>query len=174
MRNTLKYCLITAGVLFFGIAGWAGPSECDAVQDNLITNCGWESNCWFGWHPSASIVDIGRDEFAHSGDYRGIIHAHPGLEYVGEEDLPVVVGQAYTLSFWVRNTEPVDRLQVLWSSDRVDQIVLDLENIPPQDYTQIVIPDLIASSVDTGVFWGFANALGDIDIDDVVLVPIQE
>jgi hypothetical protein len=174
MRNTLKKCLIAAGVLLFGIAAWASPSECDAVPDNLIVNCGWEWNCWGGWHPSAPIIDIGRDELAHSGDYRGILHPHPGLEYVGQEDLPVVVGESYTLSFWVRNAEAMDRLQVLWVTDRVDQIVLDLQNIPPQEWTQVVVRDLTAMSEDTGVFLGFANAQGDLDIDDVVLVPNQQ
>ena len=174
MRNTLQKCLITVGVLLFGIGAWAADSECDAVKDNLITNCGWEFNCWAGWHPSASIVDIGRDEFAHSGDYRGIIHAHPGLEYVGQQELPVVAGQAYTLSFWVRNTQPMERLQVLWTPDRVDEIVFDVENIPAQEYTQYVIQDLIASTDNAEVWLMFGNALGDVDIDDVVLVPSQE
>ncbi len=175
MRNTLQKCLIAAGALLFGIAAWAGPSECDAVEDNLINNCGWEFNCWGGWNPSASIVDIGRDEFAHSGDYRGIILAHPGLESVGQNFIPVEVGQTYTLSFWVRSGEPIDRLQVLWTSDGVDEIVLDLENIPTQEYTQFVIQDLIASTSDnTEVSFVFGNALSDIDIDDVVLAPSQE
>ena len=175
MRITLQNCLIAAGILLFGVAAWAGPSECDAVQDNLIANCGWETNCWAGWHPSAAIVDIGRDEFAHSGDYRGIIHAHPDLEYVGQQDLPVVEGQAYTLSFWIRNLQPMERLQVLWTRwDGIDEMVFDLQDIPAQDYTQYVISDLIASSDMAQVWLMFGNALGDVDIDDVVLVPSQQ
>jgi hypothetical protein len=59
-------------------------------------------------------------------------------------------------------------------TDRVDQIVLDLQNIPPQEWTQVVVSDLTAMSEDTGVFLGFANAQGDLDIDDVVLVPNQQ
>ncbi|SRR5258707_3561425 len=173
MRITLQNCLIAAGVLLFGIAAWAGPSECDAVPDNLITNCGWETNCWAGWHPSAPIVDIGRDELAHSGDYRGIMYAHPGLEWVGQQELPVVAGQSYTLSFWVRNTEPMDRLQVLWTPDRIDEVVFDVQNIPAQDYTQYVITDLVATTDNAEIWLLFGNALGAVDIDDVVLAPQQ-
>jgi len=68
----------------------------------------------------------------------------------------------------------MERLQVLWTPDRVDEIVFDLENIPAQDYTQYVIQDLIASTDSAEVWLMFGNALGDVDIDDVVLVPSQE
>lgn len=171
MTNMLKQCLIAAGVLFFGVAVWADPSECDQVQGNLIVNCGWESNCWYWWNPTGSI-DIGRDEFAHSGDYRGVLYPHLGMEWFGQHQVPVEVGQTYTLSFWVRNPEPLDRIQVIWRADFVDEIVFDQQNIPAaQDYTQFVIPDLVASNENMEVWLGFANALGQIDIDDVVLAP---
>jgi hypothetical protein len=93
---------------------------------------------------------------------------------VGQQELPTVSGQSYTLSFWVRNTEPMDRLQVLWTPDGVDEMVFDLQSIPAQDYTQYVIPDLVASSNSAEVWLMFGNALGDVDIDDVVLVPSQQ
>ena len=179
MRNTSKKHLIVAtGVLFFGIAAQAfeTASQCDAVWGNLIFNCGWEGNCWGGWHPSAPIVDIGRDRFAHSGSYRGIIHAHPGMEWVGQQFLNTFPDQAYRLSFWIRNFEPIDRLQVVWSADgHVEVVVFDVENIPPsEEYTQFVVENLVAADGDgAAVYFFLGNSLGDIDIDDVVLVAVD-
>jgi hypothetical protein len=174
MGNTSTKYLVVTAVLLFGFAPQRDPSECDAVEGNLIFNCGWETNCWAGWHPTASIVDIGRDGRAHSGDYYGIMYAHPGIEYIGAQGLPAEVGQAYTLTFWVRTQQALDRLQVIWTTEGVDTVVLDLQNVPAmQDYTQFVVQNLNASSDYVEVWLGFANALSQIDIDDVVLVASQ-
>jgi len=168
MTSTSRKCLFAVGVFLFGFGAWAGDSECDAVDGNLVDNCGWETNCWAGWHPSAPIVDVGRDGFSHSGDYYGIVHAHPGLEYIGQDYLPTNVDQAYTLSFWVRSDSPIARLQVIWSSQDVDQTVLDLENLNVQDWTQIVVPDMVAWRDYMFVYWNFGNSVSDIDLDDVM------
>jgi len=168
MTSTLRKCLLAA-LCLFPFAAWA-DSECDGI-DNLIANCGWEGNCWGGWHPTAPIIDVGRDGTAHSGDYYGILYPHSGLEGAEQEDLNTAVGQSYTLSFWVRNAEPIERLQVTWYSMYTqEQVVLDLADVPPQDWTQFVVPDLVAVSDAMRVYWAFANATGEVDIDDVVLV----
>src|SRR5262249_21083080 len=139
MTSTSKECLFAVAVLLFAFGAWAGDSECDAVDGNLVANCGWEGNCWGGWHPSTNI-DVGRDGSAHSGDYYGIIAPHSGLEGAAQEDLNTIVGQSYTLSFWVRNADPIERLQVTWYSlESPGEVVLDLADLPPEDWTQIVI-----------------------------------
>src|SRR5713226_2290714 len=113
MRNMSKKYLIATGVLLFSLAALADTSECDEVKGNLVDNCGWETGCWHAWYGNL-FIDVGGGEVAHSGDWGGIVHAHEGIEVIGQE-LSTVVNQRYTLSFWVRNTELVDRFQVLWS-----------------------------------------------------------
>jgi len=173
MRNTLKKYLIATGVLLFSLTALADPSECTEVSGNLVENCGWETGCWLGWYANTYVIDVGTDEVAHSGVYGGIVHAHNDIEYIGQS-LSTVVGQAYTLSFWMRNTQPVDRLQIEWNDGDVVEIPLDLENVPAQGYTQIVFPDLIATSNSMAVIWALSNSLSDIDFDDVVVVPQNE
>jgi len=173
MRNTLKKYLIATGVLLFSLTALADPSECTEVSGNLVENCGWETGCWLGWYANTYVIDVGTDEVAHSGVYGGIVHAHNDIEYIGQS-LSTVVGQAYTLSFWVRNAETVDSLQVNWIDGDAVEIPLDMVNVPAQNYTQFVIPDLIATSNAMSFYLALGNALGDIDVDDVVVAPSDE
>jgi len=172
MSYMSKNYLIATGVLLFSLAALAQNSECDQVAGNLVDNCGWETGCWHAWYGNL-FIDVGGGEVAHSGDWGGIVHAHNDIEYIGQS-LSTVVGQAYTLSFWMRNTQPVDRLQIEWNDGDVVEIPLDLENVPAQGYTQIVVPDLIATSNSMAVIWALSNSLSDIDFDDVVVVPQNE
>jgi hypothetical protein len=175
MRNiSKKYLtsLFAAGVVLFSLAAMAGDSECDGVQGNLVDNCGWETGCWHGWSANELVLDVGGGEVAHSGAWGGIVHAHEGIEYIGQR-LSTVIGQSYTLSFWMRNVQTVDTLQVNWIDGDDVQVPLDLENVPAQNYTYFVIPDLIATSAGMNIYWALGNAQGDIDIDDVVLAPSE-
>jgi len=167
MTSTSRKCLFAVVVFLFAFGAWAGDSECDSANGNLVDNCGWETNCWAGWHPGGSVVDIGRDGFSHSGDYYGLIHPHPDVEWIGQDYLPTDVDQAYTLSFWVRSDSPIERLQVIWSSQDIDQTVLDLSNLDVQEWTQIVVPGMVAWRDAMFVYWNFWNSANDIAIDDV-------
>jgi hypothetical protein len=176
MTYTSKKYLIAIVVSLFAFAAWAGgfpDSECDNTEGNMILNCGWETNCWAGWHPGGELlVDIGRDGTAHSGDYYGLIHTNPNYLWLGQQYLPTTPGQTYTLSFWMRNFEPVDFIQVAWNDDGIEQTVFDLENIPVQtEWTQIVIPNLTAATDNTSIYWSLGNAQGDLHLDDVELTP---
>ncbi len=173
MSYMSKNYLIATGVLLFSLAALAQNSECDQVAGNLVDNCGWETGCWHGWNANSDIVDVDGDGVAHSGAWGGIVHAHQGVEYIGQP-LSTVVGQAYTLSFWVRNAETVDSLQVNWIDGDAVEIPLDMVNVPAQNYTQFVIPDLIATSNAMSFYLALGNALGDIDVDDVVVAPSDE
>src|ERR1700687_531401 len=170
MWNALKKYLISTGVLLFSLTALADPSQCTEVTDNLVDNCGWETGCWHAWRINDSIVAAGDGGIAHSGDWGGIVHPHVDIEYMGQ-GVSTVVGQAYTLSFWVRNLQSLDRFQVLWIDGDVVQYPLDLQNVPAEEYTQFVIPDLIATSDGMEIYWGLGNSLGDINFDDVVLAP---
>ena len=166
-----KYMIATAtGILLFSLAALADPSECTEVEGNLVDNCGWETGCWHAWRINDSIVDVAGGEIAHSGEWGGIVHPHQDVEYMGQ-GLSTVAGQVYTVSFWLRNTEPVDRLQVQWIDGDVVDTVLDLVDLPAEGYTQFVIPDLLATSDSMEIYWALGNALGDIDFDDVVVAP---
>jgi len=176
MTYTSKKYLIAIVVSLFAFAAWAGGfpnSECDNTDGNLINNCGWETNCWAGWHPGGALpVDIGRDGTAHTGDYYGLIHTNPEYEYIGQQFLPTDPGQTYTLSFWIRNFEPVDFIQIAMSDDAVERLVWELDNIPVnEEWTQIVVPNLVAYTDNTGIFWSLGNAQGDLHFDDVEFVP---
>lgn len=173
MRNSLKnYMIATAtGVLLFSLAALAGPDpgECYQVEGNLVDNCGWETGCWHAWRIVGEI-DVAGGEVAHSGEWGGIVKAHQEVEFMGQP-LATVAGQAYTLSFWMRNPEPLDRLQILWIDGDVVDTVLDLVDVPAEGYTQFVVPDLIATSDSMEIYWAIGNAPGDIDFDDVVVAP---
>lgn len=171
MTSMSRKCLFAVAVLLFACGAWATDSECNDVEGNMIANCGWESNCWGGWHPGGPIVDIGRDGFSHSGDYYGIIHPHSDLDYIGQDYLPTDVNQAYTLSFWIRSDSPIEQLQVIWSSQDTDQTMLNLQNVDAPDWTQIVVPDMVAWQDAMFVYWYFGNSVSGIAIDDVVFTP---
>jgi hypothetical protein len=167
-----KYTIVIGGALLcFSFAALAqNPSECEQVPNNLIQNCGFETGCFAGWAVGLSwTASFESGEGAHSGDFGVRFDPRDSVDVLGQ-GVPTIAGQSYTLSFWVRNGQTANRLQLWWNED---ELVLDTMTDPNIPYQQIVIDGLVAPS-DGTMFWlGFTNPDDSIYFDDFVVVPSE-
>jgi len=143
------------------------PSECDAVSENLVVNCGFETGDFRGWLRGSGPCFCGITEEARFSGAFGLQHAGlGGLEYI-TQILPTVAGQQYSLSFWLWNTGQPNAFRVRWEG----VIVYDLVDAPDLPWTQVQLNGLMASQDRSEIQFGFYNYLGWWFFDDVVVVP---
>ena len=142
-----------------------GPSECDAVDGNLVANCGFEGSL-AGWSmagdPSFTGIDPGA---AHSG-ISGL--AAGPVDQLGFifQTVPTTAGATYSLSFWLRNMGLPNEFQLLWDGSQIDGTV----SFPDQPYTLVNYTGLPASADGTELRFGFFNPPDYFFLDDVVVV----
>lgn len=148
---------------YFGVAG--GASQCDAIEGNLVANCGFEGSI-AGWSQAGdpSFTDVSPD-VRHSGI--------SGLESGPTESLgfvfqtvPTTAGATYTLSFWLRNFDTPNEFQLLWDGVQIAGQV----NFPDQPYTLMTYSGLGASTDLTELRFGFYNVPDFFYLDDVSVV----
>ena len=150
---------------------------------NLVADPGFEASAdGLGPHPfSASWTNIdasgfsgvgGDSLFAHTGDNYAFLGAQPGFGSLSQ-GLSTVVGQSYTLSFWLANDVTSSINGVGGNSFRVlfgGVQVFALTNQSVFGYTQFTISNLVATSTTSALefvyhhdndFW----RLDDISVD---------
>ena len=160
-----KYMIVAGGALLGVSFAAFAADECSQVTDNLVKNCGFETGCFADWAATyTTVVDAG--EIAHSGEFGVQFLARDTVAWIGQ-GLSTTAGQAYTVSFWLRNVQASNHLELWWD----DVLIYDAADLPATPYQQVVIEGVVASS-DSAMFWlGITNPNGDVYVDDVVVVP---
>ena len=119
MRKTLSLSLSVAVAMFFGL--WstlpavASSSQCDAVANNLVTNCGFETGDFTGWTIGGNTTNPGGNYYgvdgfdAQSGNYgaymsQDLLGTGPTVNL--SQTLSTVAGQQYQISFWLEQDTP--------------------------------------------------------------------
>lgn len=128
--------LLAAGVLLAGANAFADPSACDALANNLVTNCGFETRNFNGWTVSnlnnTFVADNGFDTGVHSGGFFAAL-GNVGSDGTIRQTLADVSGQSYTFSFFYAadGGQPHD-----FSASWDGTTLLALTDTPAQGYTE--------------------------------------
>ncbi len=143
-------------------------SECDAVADNLVVNCGFETGDLTGWS-SEDPIYIGVATYAvHSGSF-GLFLGTPGSVNCIQQRLATTPGQFYTLSFWLTNSGRPNNFQVFWGGGEFPiEVSGDMVNMPDFSYTKYTLPGLRADGSDR-VFFCARNDPSYFYLDDIVV-----
>jgi hypothetical protein len=184
MKDSLKVALLVLAFATNGIAravegdGECTPSQCDAVADNLVANCGFETGDFSGWLRGSGPCFCSVDHAARfSGDW-GYINGNVWLVDMGQI-LQTVPGQQYSLTFMLRNvmfaggeeprptTMATNLVRVYWEG----QVVYELADVAPFDWTLIEVDGLVASGPNAELVFGFRDPVNWWNFDDVVVVP---
>ena len=102
----------------FGVA----DSVCDAVPNNLVQNCGFESGIGNGWNPLGNFAtsDIVN---AHSGLHAAALATTQtdGTSSTGSisQSLSTIVGQTYQVSFWFMTDIAGGTFAVSWNGTQM-------------------------------------------------------
>jgi hypothetical protein len=147
------------------------PSACDAVVDNLVVNCGFESGAVApAWILSgADISDMGVSSGSvHTGTYRAFLGSAGGLGCISQT-LSTTISQFYTLSFWLSNSGRPNNFQVYWGGGEFPaEVSGDMMNMPDFGYTQYTLPGLWGSGSDLVEFCA-RNDPSYFFLDDIVV-----
>jgi hypothetical protein len=168
VNRTFRISLIAAGLLGCALPTFATPSLCDAVQGNLVMNCGFETGLLSPWvrteavHDSIGIIV----EFANSGDLDVAFNATGGATNSLVQTLATIPGQFYTFSlFEDADFDPNGQFFIDWNGANLLTIT-GQEIITYQFHTFTVM----ATSTSTDIRFA-ANTRGSVILDDVVVTP---
>jgi hypothetical protein len=145
-------------------------SECDAVGDNLVVNCGFESGDFAGWQVlGTDTVDMGvNTSAAHTGTFGAYLGSVGGLGCIYQR-VATTPGQPYTLSFWLANSGRPNNFQVFWGGGEFPvQVSGDMMNMPDFGYTKYSLPLLAGSGGDPIMFCA-ENDPAFFFLDDIVV-----
>jgi len=143
-------------------------SQCDAVPDNIVANCGFETGAFppqWSCEPASAACRVNSHD-VHSGFF--------AMEADGciSQTLTTVPDQSYDLSYWIPS--------YAWGGEEFDftvswnhEVITRLEFFLLQPYMQFGVQGLIGTGADTLTF------CGDIYnyywyIDDIVVTPSPE
>jgi hypothetical protein len=140
----------------FCVAALLCAAAWNANAVNIVTDAGFEASTdniggnpfsasWTNIDPSGFSEVGGDSAFAHSGTNYAFLGASPGFGSLSQ-NLSTVVGQSYTLSFWLANDQTVglpqsNSFRVLFGGVQVFSIA----NQAPFGYTQFTISGLVAT-----------------------------
>ena len=162
---------ISACLLFCGTAvasnALGGDSECDAVPDNLVVDCGFESGTLNYWIPIFDPTETGvSPDSAHTGNYGLSSHGpRVGLGYL-IQNLKTTPGATYNLTFWLRSSGPRNIFTVSWDG----AFIAIYPDVPASDFVQYSF-DLPPATGDlTELKFGFSAPDQFFDFDDVEVV----
>lgn len=192
MRKTLSLSLSVAIVMFFGL--WstlpaaASSSQCDAVANNLVTNCGFETGDFTGWTISGNTTNPGGNYYgvdgfdAQSGNYG----AYMSQDLLGtgstvnlSQTLSTVAGQQYQISFWLDQDTPpttgyTHSFTALFGSTTMLSLTPTVSSPGPNGvWTEYTFTET-ATGVSTLLEFLFENDDSYWSFDDVSAVPLPE
>ena len=146
-----------------------------ATATNIVFNPGFEQGA-LGWtinnsNPMPWFIDTnphtGNFDFASPCLGIGCLDPVSGAFFY--QDLPTVVGQTYSLSFWAFFEGAPDEIKVTWGG----VTALDIVNpaVPNDVYAQYSINNtLVASSTTTRLeFWGRQDPNQNLGVDDIAV-----
>jgi len=156
-------------MLMFPALARAGflASECDAILDNLVLNCGFETGDFTDWTMTPAAV----------GSHFGVesIHPHTGTEdafFMGAADpdsisqsIPTTPGAIYTVTFWLANDENSD----IFSATFGGTTLLSFFNMAPFGYTEYS-QNVMATSASTLLAFSGSAPVDTLFLDDVSVV----
>jgi hypothetical protein len=157
-----------------------GGSVCDAVADNLVSNCGFELSAACDvspvgcpdaflpqWTPSGDLSWFGvtsAPAFVNSGTNGAFAGPILDLGYI-TQTLPTSAGTSYILTFWLASGVPMNHFVVVWDGS----VVFELIDSAPFPFTSFVVPDLVASIDGTDLSFGFYQPPDFWGLDDVIV-----
>ena len=152
-------------------------SKCDAVADNLVGNCGFETGDYYRWLPQQPPCFCAVTEASRFSGNFGLEYGPTDLAHVAQL-LATVPGQQYSLSFLLRNTgnqfsehlptilQP-NLFRVYWDG----VIIYELADAPEIPWMSIQVDGLLASRPISELRFGFYNPEEWWYFDDVVVLP---
>lgn len=180
----MRATLVTAVVgVTFAVLGALN----EVADANLVVNGGFETGTFTGsWSEVETAPPNSADpttSFAHTGTYSAdISNPHPSDFDLIYQDLATVMGQSYSLTFWVFNTgsgndvDSDDSLEVIWAAAPSLTTAFSLTPVSTtlNTWVEVTVSPLTATSTLTRLgFQGYDNS-GNFLIDDICLVVVPE
>jgi outer membrane autotransporter protein len=166
------------GILVAAMATLAGfcLSSTATAQQNLVQNPGFETGNFDDWItiPAATGSDLhvftGPDGgHPHSGIYFAGFGATQGLDDAILQNIQTMKGARYSLSFWVASNFANGQFQALWNGS----VVYNTNAMGLAPYVQIVVNNLVATSVLSVLTFQGETPPGFYDLDDISLTLDQ-
>jgi hypothetical protein len=151
-----------------GVNG-VGGSICDAVDGNLVANCGFETGDFTYWDQSGNLSFTFVAPVPFSGNFAAQFGPADDLGFISQL-IPTEPGQSYDGGLFLRNAGRPNHFQVYWNGDLLGDFV-DLDDF---DYTLVSGTGLIATDALTEIKLGFYNVPDFFFLDDVVVVPTPQ
>jgi hypothetical protein len=164
----MRVGLVTSALLVMTL------SARSAMATNIVVNPGFEQGL-AGWHVNNNSTPWFIDTIPHSGNLEiaspcaGAACLDPTNGAFFYQDLPTVIGQTYSLSFWAFFEGPTDEIKVTWGG----VTALDILNpaVPNDVYAQYSVSNsLLASSGTTRLeFFGRQDPNLNLGVDDIAV-----
>jgi hypothetical protein len=150
-----------------------------AAATNIVFNGGFETGNFTGWTLTGNTAFgtgvclngntfLGSTCTVSSGNYAAVSGPSVISGFVSQA-LATVAGTSYNLTFFLRNDSlgaaPSNAFSVSWGGG----VVYSQSNVADQPLTQVVLPNLIASSASTQLSFEFLNNPGGFFVDDVAV-----
>jgi hypothetical protein len=177
--------IVAAGILALSGSGKANPiapsvlgadqpSLCDAIAENLVVNCGFETGDFTGWDttPAETHSLFGVNGNPHTGDNAAFFGATaPPFADSISQLVPTIPGETYNLAFWLANEGGPENQFVATFGDIT---LSSLTDVPAFPYTEFV-NDIVAFSDFTLLTFSAYQVPSFFTLDDIsVLEAIPE
>lgn len=160
----LRLVALFACLALLALPAWG--QSCYTVAGNIVANCGFETGDFTGWitspAPTGSLYGVWNVS-PHSGTYDAYFGAVGNQYDAIFQTLPTIVGETYTMTFWLANdtTDVNNSFLAAWDNNVVYSAPTNAFG-----YTEIQIPGLVAGGNDTILFAGY-ELPGFYYLDDV-------
>jgi PEP-CTERM motif-containing protein len=148
----------------------AGPSLCDAISGNLVTNCGFETGNFTGWAttPASTGSNFGVDAFIpHTGTFAAFFGGtSPPTNDMISQSVSTIAGDAYTITFYLQNElGGTNQFTAIFGNTTL----LSLTNAGTFGYT-LETATVVATSNSTTLSFAGSNGPTFLDLDDISVV----
>ncbi len=168
-----RFAVRAFAIVAIALAGLPGRAA------NLVVNPGFETGDLTGWivspDSSSGCSCYGVDNLQpHSGAYEA--YFGPIGDVVDlSQSLATVPGTAYTVSFWLAQTQdpyPPDYINSIAASFGSNGLLSETD-APASDYVEYSSTGLVATSSSTSLIFAFRNDDGYFLLDDVSVAPLM-